>query len=250
MKIYDNKLLGRSPSNIEVPYQDKDSLDLYQKNLDKSSHNWIYRTEQISYNYNSFGHRCKDIAELNFDNYILVAGCSHTEGIGIKLENSYPFILSKMLNCDYYNLGLGATGLDVLLYNITIWFTQINKLPKALIIQWPDISRSIIGRDENNFQPVGIWNNDEDVQRFILDADAISFFDARKILTLGLIESLVKVPIINLSIANLKPVHPNPIIGKVVDYGRDLAHPGILSHLLFAKSIHQYMINTDCLNFI
>lgn len=248
MKFYDNNLIGRNTSSVTYDFQDKDSLDLYQKNLLKVPTNWIYKTKNISYSYNSNGHRCRDISELDFDNYILFIGCSHTEGIGVTLEDSYPYVLSNLLKCDYYNLGLGATGIDVLLHNLITWFTQFEKKPNAVIIQWPDMSRIIL-KTENDLQPIGVWSTDPNIINFITSADIINFFDTRKLLVIKLIESVIKVPIVNLSIANLKPTHPKSIFGKVLDYGRDLAHPGIVSHYKFANSIHQELINTQCLNF-
>ena len=71
--------------------------------------------------------------DIDLDNYILVIGCSQTEGIGLKIEDTYPYLLSKNLNCDYYNLGICGTGIDVLNYNLVTWFTKIKKPPKLLI---------------------------------------------------------------------------------------------------------------------
>ena len=62
--------------------------------------------------YNSFGHRCKEIADLDFDNYVLFAGCSHTVGVGVTVKQSYPYRVAKKLKCDYYNLGLGDCVVD------------------------------------------------------------------------------------------------------------------------------------------
>ena len=43
------------------------------------------------------------------DNYILFIGCSHTMGVGLELEKTYPHILSEKLKMDYYNLAVPAT---------------------------------------------------------------------------------------------------------------------------------------------
>jgi hypothetical protein len=248
MKLYDSNFIGRYPPSTTHDFQDQDTYELYQKNLQNAPNNWIYKTKNITYSYNSNGHRCKDVADLDFDNYVLFIGCSHTEGVGVALEDSYPFILSNLLKCDYYNLGLGSTGIDVLLHNLIIWFTKFEKKPKAVIIQWPDMSRSIIG-EQNNLQPVGVWDKNSDIMNFIASADIVKFFDARKVLAITLVETIVKVPVVNLSVGRLKPVHSNCILGKVIDLARDLSHPGIVSHYRFTKSIHQELINTQCLNF-
>jgi DNA polymerase III alpha subunit len=53
------------------------------------------------------------IEDIDLNNYILFIGCSHTEGIGLELQTTYPYLVSEELKCDYYNLGLGGTGIDV-----------------------------------------------------------------------------------------------------------------------------------------
>ena len=62
-------------------------------------------------NNNFTGERAQEII---LNNYILFTGCSHTKGVGLALEDTYPYLLAQKLNCDYYNLALGGTGQDVM----------------------------------------------------------------------------------------------------------------------------------------
>jgi hypothetical protein len=82
-----------------------ESEENYKLNLLSQPNDWEYRTKQIRYKYNSLGHRSCELHELPKD-YLLFAGCSFTEGIGLKLEDTYSHIVSQQLGLGYYNLGL------------------------------------------------------------------------------------------------------------------------------------------------
>ena len=118
----------------------EESEERFLKALETQPDNWIYRTETITYKYNNHGHRCMDINDLS-EGYILFAGCSHTEGIGLKLERTYPYLVSKHYQRSYYNLALGGTGPDVVMFNIIGFLSKVKIKPSMVIIQWPDFSR-------------------------------------------------------------------------------------------------------------
>ena len=123
-----NGFLGyRNSSEIEY-FSGSDTEELFNENLRTKPVDWIYRTKQISYVRNKNGHRCNEL-EILKNEYILYTGCSHTEGIGIALEDSYAYISSKNLGTDYYNLGLGGSGIDAMIYNLSVWFAITPKKP-------------------------------------------------------------------------------------------------------------------------
>lgn len=62
----------------------------------------------IEYSMNSHGYRCNE-----FNNQeILILGCSQTEGHGMPLEYTWPYLLSKKMNKDYINLAKGGDGVQ------------------------------------------------------------------------------------------------------------------------------------------
>jgi hypothetical protein len=87
-----NKIFNRSlkeMSNFGLPLKKADSVD-------------------IEYKLNSQGYRCNE-----FDNQeILILGCSQTEGHGLPLELTWPFLLSKKINKDYISLAKGGDGMQ------------------------------------------------------------------------------------------------------------------------------------------
>ena len=216
-----NDFLGINP-NTRTEWSGMDSEEQFAKSLLSQPKYWYYRDKKITYSYNSTGHRCKNFSDVNLDNYLLFSGCSYTEGVGLELEKTYPFVVSERLGCDYYNLAIGGTGIDVVTYNILTWIGKVKSLPKAIIIQWPEITRVVSSQDGLRFEPNGVWNSDYDTSAFINTGLDIGFFSARDLLNRQLIRSVSPVPVIILG--NIATP------GKVADYARDCAHPGITAN--------------------
>ena len=85
--ITDN-ILGYSPEfRDELFFHGKDSKVNFEANKKKLGDLWYYTNNQITYKRNSLGHRSIEPAVLNLDNYIVCAGCSITEGIGVEVHN-------------------------------------------------------------------------------------------------------------------------------------------------------------------
>jgi hypothetical protein len=214
------------------------------ENLKSQPADWYYRTNKISYVRNSNGHRCKEITDIDLDNYILYTGCSHTEGIGLKLEDTYPYLLSQKLKCDYYNLSIGGTGIDAVNYNLSMWFAKIKKPPKLLILQWPNVTRAITKYFENpnNLIPdpwhnCGAWLVDDtnnkmhkEVGNFLMSGDDIGFFKSLRILTKTLAYNMVTCPILELS-TGYDLHNEGEYKLKHVDMARDSTTTNIRGHL-------------------
>lgn len=231
MILYDSGFLGQDWQNVDMEWVSGDTEELYTKNLSTQPDDWYYKNRKIVYSYNSSGHRCKDIKDLDFDNYILFTGCSHTEGVGLELENTYPYLFSKTLNCDYYNLALSASGIDTLEYNLLHWFFQFKKKPKYVFIQWPDHSRFIsLYPGYKHILPNGSWCVEESEKKFFVAGESTGFFNARKYISFNLIKNVVDVPIITVNLAALTQYNFSSLSWRKLDTARDLAHYGIKSH--------------------
>lgn len=60
----------------------------------------------VKYMMNSHGYRCDE-----FNNQkILTLGCSQTEGHGLPVELTWPYLISKKMNAEYINLAKGGDG--------------------------------------------------------------------------------------------------------------------------------------------
>lgn len=241
MKIH-NKFLGQDETSSSFNYCSGDSQDTFLENLKSQPEDWYYRDKKITYSYNKNGHRCKELEDIDLSNYILFAGCSHTEGVGLELENTYPYLLSQHYNCDYYNLSLGGTGIDAIEYNLISWFSLIKQKPKFVVVQWPDHSRFLSAYPGYpTLIPNGSWVQDEHGKKFIISAEMSGFFYARKYLSYKLITSLIDVPIVEAMFHALSPYGSVNVTIKKIDLARDLSHSGIKSHQKITEDIIAYM---------
>jgi len=247
MVSLNNNFLGHHLLEHNVEFSGSDSEEVYLKHLHLQPKDWYYRTNSISYIRNSNGHRCKEIEDIDLNNYILFAGCSHTEGIGLELEKTYPYLISKSLNCDYYNLSIAGTGIDVLVYNLITWFAIVRQKPKIVVIQWPDNPRYILKynddqkkQTENNIYTLhGPWNyTNEDMTKFLVAGHIIGFFDTRRTMIYNLIKNTIDRPIIEVAYSTAK-FNDNTIPLEIIrtDYARDGMHYGISANLKNASNI-------------
>ena len=220
--------LGSPPAYSESKenqrYSGHDSRKLYEANLKSKPSDWYYRNKLITYHHNSLGHRCKNLSDINLDNYILFLGCSHTEGVGNSLEDTYPYIVSKQLNCDYYNLSVGGTGLDTMMHNLNIWVNKIKQKPKHIIWQWPEQSR-FLSFDGTDIKFHGIWQTEINVKNFILAGDMVNYFHARIKLAEVLLEHIPNV--LEIDFFERKK---NNIFFEQLDLARDDLHYGYKSN--------------------
>ena len=106
-------------SNKTMDFNSTDNQDLYIENKKKLGNEWYYYDKKIEYKYNSWGYRCKEFDDLN-DDYILIFGCSFTEGIGLGRSDMWTTKLGKKTGLDIFNLGMGGTGVDFQFYNTTL----------------------------------------------------------------------------------------------------------------------------------
>jgi hypothetical protein len=230
--------IGGNNISETVNWVGGDFKEQYLEKVKTQPNDWYYKDRTITYSFNKHGHRSKDIEDIDLSNYILVLGCSHTLGVGLELEKTFPYLVAERLNCDYYNFGISASGIDVLEYNLLTWLKKVNKKPKAIVIQWPDHTRfaSYFPGHENLVEK-GAWTEETDSMEFIVNSEEAGFFNARKLLTLKLIKNLIDCPIVT-GIFTSQPVFdPYNLYFKKIDKARDLGHAGIESHKNWAEVI-------------
>lgn len=244
--IFANDFIGQDKAGTTMYFYGGDEEHRYIENLKKMPEDWYYRNREITYVFNSNGHRCKEIHEINLDNYILFIGCSHTEGIGLELEKTYPYLTSQILGCDYYNLAMGASGSDVTEYNLITWFHKVEKKPKMVVIQWPDHSRYSV-MEEEYIHPIGRWNMKEYHTKLILASEESGFVHARKQIMHKLIHTVLGVPIVKIEFGSIVGYDGNSVWLKQIDNARDNSHAGMKSHEVLstyiAERYHQLCSN-------
>jgi hypothetical protein len=126
--------------NATLPFLGSDSLELFEHNCKILPNSWLYKDTPVEYRFNSDGLRMdKDVADVVNNDYFLFSGTSFGMGIGINLEDTIPYKISKKLNMDFINF-TGTTFSNKLQ---TLSFFNFLKtdlpLPKILVMDWSPI---------------------------------------------------------------------------------------------------------------
>jgi hypothetical protein len=241
--IFAEDFLGNDRNNETETFTGGDAYETFVENAKKMPSDWIYHTEYISYTYNSYGHRCENLKDIDTNNYILFTGCSHTEGVGLKLEKTYPYMTAKQLGCDYYNLSIAGTGFDVLEYNLLTWFHKVKQKPKYVVIQWPDHSRYVsLYPGYHDLMQSGRWMEDENTHRFMAASEELGIVHARKQISRNLLKNIIgDVPLIEINFQQHSGYSNDCLWLKRIDFARDLQHAGIKSHENATKSLVEHI---------
>jgi len=230
---FNGDFIGNYPS-VTVNFSGGDKESYYLQNLKSQPDDWYYRTKEISYYYNSFGHRSNEIDAIDLDNYILITGCSHTEGMGLEIEKTYPYLIADSLGCDYYNIAVSGSGIDVMTFNLLTWISKTKKMPKALIVQWPGNERFSL-YDGDRLQFFNGTSDDDSILRFIDLGMDIDYFKSVKNFSKRLLAASYDCKILNIGFES----YDTDIDANLVrsDLARDLSHAGILSNQIVADEI-------------
>jgi hypothetical protein len=161
--------------------------------------------------FNSHGHRCKELKDLNLHNYFLFAGDNVSLGLGTAIEETYPYLVSQKLKTDYYNLSIFNGGLDALRYNLITWFTLIQPKPKAVVVSC-EFLNSLLVSDQNYSQYNYCDLADENVGELLDAGNITGFFNARHILADKQLNNLIKVPIYQIIFKDKQPAFSHNIV--------------------------------------
>ena len=127
--------------SINGEFSVNDSQDDFTRNKNRLSTTWRYATKQIIYKSNSLGYRTEELEFYKEKEFILVLGCSHTQGTALADDEVWHYQLKKKFGCEILNAGLSGTGTDIQLLNSYLFLVNSNLKPKAVVIQWPNCQR-------------------------------------------------------------------------------------------------------------
>lgn len=161
--------------------------------------------------FNSLGHRCQEIKDINLQNYILFAGDNIGVGLGTPIEETYPHLVAKKLKTDYYNLCIFNGGLDALRYNLITWFTVIKQRPRAVIVSC-EFLNSLIVSDQNYSYYEHCDLKDEGVKELLDAGNMTGFFNARHIFANRQINNIITCPIYQIVFKDKQPAFTQNII--------------------------------------
>lgn len=129
--------------SLTSSYSHTDTLALHEKNKKRYGPEWYWYDREIVYKMNKLGYRMdKEVEDVDFNNYYAFFGCSYTVGTGMRIEDTFPHIISSRSGVDYINGAVGGASPDFAFYNIVTLLTTAPKKPKMLIVNWPEVSRT------------------------------------------------------------------------------------------------------------
>jgi hypothetical protein len=231
---------------LTLHWNGTDHLELYEKHLAKSSTRnllehlgWI--DSVITYSYNSHGFRCKEFDDRPSG---LALGCSFTEGTGLFLEQTWPSILSTMLNTHIWNLGTGGASIDTVFRILDHYIKRLN--PKFIFILVPPESRFEYCTFDNGFPVIQALNlgPHESFAKEWLSQPLNGRYNTKKtMLAIEQICEKANVPLFVLpSYDGAVGTDGSARYGRV-DLARDLQHPGILYQKYVADVMNSQIQN-------
>jgi hypothetical protein len=153
-KFYNTVPQASTVANQTVEWFGADCQEQFSQNLEKQKpllkvNGWIDKS--VHYTFNSAGFRCDEFTE---DPTLMFLGCSHTFGLGIPYDSTWPYLVAKKLGLRNANLGWPGTSNDTA-FRLAYYYIPIIK-PKMVIFLSPSESRLELVKhdvDSLNFLP-------------------------------------------------------------------------------------------------
>jgi len=114
---------------------------------------------------NSYGYRCEEFDSYDWSDCIVFLGCSHVYGMSNTIENTIPYLCSKISGNTSINMGICGGGPETVYHN-TFALIEKSYIPKCVVILWPEYTRLLyykgneIGSSESPLL-VGAWSKKE-----------------------------------------------------------------------------------------
>jgi len=207
-----------------------------------------YLERDIKYRFNNEGYRTKDIQDLRKD-FVLVFGCSHTEGIGNFEEDIWCSQLLSSIGIDFLNLGKAGTGPDIQYLNTVQWIDNSYPMPRAVIYQWPQTFRKSFAYEAEKHIELKHHNVNSNIEkhdttwylkRYCVDEGEMTVNNYSHYHASNLLWSFYKVPVLNWSwTGDFDCDFENLHMIETEDTGRarDLMHDGVDIHRQVADQL-------------
>ena len=128
-------------------FSQQDTEEKFKENLAKLGPTWHYATKEVYYERNSLGYRTKELDYFKGKDFALVLGASATEGIGLAEDEIWHAEIKRQFGWEILNAGFTGAGPDIQLMNTMLFLRTQELCPKAVVIQWPHLSRFMFKGD-------------------------------------------------------------------------------------------------------
>lgn len=215
-------------ANQEVSWIQTDSYENYQKNLianykELEKFGWIDKT--FTYKFNKYGFRCDEF-ETNSSSAMFI-GCSHTFGVGLPVECTFPYLISSKLNFKNINLGVGGSANDTAFRLANFYIPRLK--PSIVIFLSTEQTRFELFEENGQIEILNVWNKDYLKQNFFRNWIGNSVNTDMNFIKNQL--AIKQLCIEN----NIKYCHKEFSFLQELDKARDLQHYGVQTHRFIAK---------------
>jgi len=154
--ILNNEFLPVELNAHSNHFSSTDSKRCFEKNLKTQPDDWYYRHNPVTYTLNSNGYRTAEFSTVDWEDSVVVFGCSNAFGTGITDEHTISSQLSMLINRPVINLGVAGSSIQHATYNSTI--LSAYPCPYAVIQLWTSPERTILF-DGNMASCIGPWDH-------------------------------------------------------------------------------------------
>jgi hypothetical protein len=156
--VKENHFLLNTSNNSTV-WNGMDEQTRFTANLKKKDSNWKYRTAPVQYTLNSQGYRTDEFEDINWQESVVIFGCSMAFGIGVTDCETVSSILSKIIDRPVINMAISASSIDYNLHNAIVLRSGYPK-PKAVVDVWTGYDRTIMYK-ETQLMYLGPWSTQD-----------------------------------------------------------------------------------------
>jgi hypothetical protein len=156
--------------------------------------------------------------------HILVAGCSHTYGVGIDIKDCYVNILADYYGIPTVNLGIPGGNHMLCSNNILQWVKD--KRPTSIVVQWPDPIRLTVWYSEKG-QLENIHSCNEAFKQLLKSGEE-NFYASwlNSVITINMLCRALQIPIVNMLLGTIEQQHLDTLRFYGIDLHIDEKQPG------------------------
>ena len=228
--------LNSSKADKIFHWSGTDNEDQYQKNIKDEyirqhliNNGWL-DPYSITYKYNSQGFRSEEFTKQPA--YVAL-GCSFTEGVGLPVESTWPYLLAEKIGYTVWNLGVGGCSINTCCRILEHYINLLNVVGVCLL-EPPDARIDI---EVNK-----IWVT-------MRQDNATNFYKSWAIDDKKIQENRISTIKLMQEICNKHNVgfYNFPSVGSAIpnDYARDMQHNGKLSHQSISNKFKNIIELTD-----
>jgi hypothetical protein len=155
VKFYNKDYPAELP--IRARFAGMDSEDAFKKSLEEQPDDWEYRNKEVYYDINTQGFRTYDLDTVDWDNSIVLFGCSQVFGVGLAEEDTLAKQIEELVDVPVINLAVGGGSNDITTANMSL-LAMMGARPRAVVNFWTSPFRfSFFQGQDRETITIGPW---------------------------------------------------------------------------------------------